>query len=123
MKYNKSRSLALSLRYAFSGIRHTLKAERNFKIHCVCGAAAIISTIMLPVDTLHTFMVIYAIFSVLCLELINTAVEALTDLYCGESLTALAKIAKDCAAGAVLLASLQAVLIAILVARHIIYRV
>ena len=119
MKPNKSKSLPDSFSHAWRGIRHAVAMERNFKIHLVFAVAAAILCILLPVDPIHSFMVMYAIFFILCMELINTAVEAMIDLYCGKKLTPLAKIAKDCCAGAVLLASIQAVLVGVIVAQHI----
>jgi len=122
MKPQKSQSLPDSFKYAWSGIRHTIANERNFKIHMLCAVLAVIFCIILPVDSVHGFMVIYAIFFVLCMELINTAVESLVDLYCGQNINPLAKVIKDCCAGAVLLASIQAVIIGVIVALHILSR-
>ena len=122
MKPKKSQSLSESFKYAWNGIRHTITNERNFKIHIACAILAAILCIVLPIDGIHSFMVMYAIFFVLCMELINTAVEALVDLYCGQSIHPLAKIAKDCCAGAVLLASIQAVIVGVIVAHHILSR-
>ncbi|MCL2398684.1 MAG: diacylglycerol kinase family protein [Defluviitaleaceae bacterium] len=119
MKPHKSKSIPDSFAHALNGIRLTVARERNFKIQIAFAIVAAIVCIILPVDFFHTFMVMYAIFFVLCMELINTAVEAIVDLYCGKNISPLAKIAKDCSAGAVLLASVQAVLVAVMVARHI----
>jgi len=123
VKPHKSKSVAESFSYAWGGIRHAVAGERNFKIHIMLAAAASVICIVLPVDSIHRFMVMYAIFFVLCMELVNTAVEALADLYCGKQLSPLAKIAKDCCAGAVLLASVQAVLVAIIVGGHILMQI
>lgn len=120
MKAQKSKSTRESFAHALRGIRHAINTERNFKIHIACAVAAAIICILLPVDTIHSFMVMYAIFFVLCTELINTAVEAMIDLYCGKQISPLAKVAKDCCAGAVLLASIQAIFVAVIVAQHII---
>ena len=122
MKSNKSKSIPHSFANAWRGIRHTIINERNFKIHIIIAIFAAILCILLPVDSIHSFMVAYAIFFVLCMELINTAVEAIIDLYCGKNMHPLAKIAKDCCAGAVLLASIQAVFVGVIVAQHIISR-
>ena len=117
---NKSKSLSESFAHAWHGVRHAITSERNFKIHILFAIAAAVLCILLPVDNVHAFMVMYAIFFVLCMELINTAVEAMVDLHCGKKITPLAKIAKDCCAGAVLLASIQAIFVGIVVAQHII---
>jgi len=122
MKPQKGQSLPDSFKYAWDGISHAIAHERNFKIHIICAIVAIILCIILPVDTIHSFMVVYAIFFVLCMELINTGVEALVDLYCGQNISPLAKIAKDCCAGAVLLASVQAVIVGVIVVQHILSR-
>ena len=115
----KKQTVLSSFKNAWQGIFYALRRERNFKIHIFFAIAATVICIILPVDTFYSFMVIYAIFFVLCTELINTAVEAVVDLHCGDTFNPLAKIAKDCCAGAVLLASIQAVVIAIIVAMHI----
>ena len=51
------------------------------------------------------------IFSVLILEILNTAIESLVDLVVKKKFSKLAKIAKDCSAGAVFLASINSVII------------
>ena len=119
MKPEKSQSLPESFKYALAGIRYAIIHERNFKIHIVCVIIAAILCVILPIDGIHSFMVMYAIFFVLCMELINTAVEALVDLFCGQKMNPLAKIAKDCCAGAVLLSSIQAVIVGVIVVRHL----
>ena len=111
--------MAKSFSNAWQGLVHAALKERNFKIHLCFAIVAIIICFVLPVDTIHQFMVMYAIFLVLCTELINTAIEAAVDLHCGTNIHPLAKIAKDCSAGAVLLASIQAVIIAAIVGMHI----
>jgi len=118
----KSRNFAESLRHAWRGIRHAITHERNFKIHIFFAFAAAVFCIWFRVDGFHSFMVLYAIFSVLCMELINTAVEAIVDMYCGQKPNHFAKIAKDCCAGAVLLAAIQAVLVAVIVGQYLLTR-
>jgi len=115
----KKQTMLRSFMNAWQGILHAARKERNFKVHIIFAVAAVAICIILPVDTIYRFMVMYAIFFVLCTELINTAVEAAVDLHCGQTFSPLAKIAKDCCAGAVLLASIQAVFVAIIVAKHI----
>jgi len=116
---SERQSLLHSFKNAWQGILHAARKERNFKIHIFFAIFAAAICIILPVDTIYRFMVMYAIFFVLCTELINTAVEAVVDLHCGQTFSPLAKIAKDCCAGAVLLASIQAIFVAVIVAKHI----
>jgi diacylglycerol kinase len=118
----KNKTFIASLIYAVQGIRHALARERNFKIHIICGIAAVLACIILQVGVNMFIWVVFAIFSVLCAELFNSAVEALTDLACGSQLHPLAKIAKDTAAAAVLLASVQALAVAVTIAVTVIGR-
>lgn len=116
----KNRSWLESFGHAFDGIWNTLKSERNFRIQFFFGIIAVIGCIIFRVDTWQFVLVAFAIFFVLAMELVNTAVEALTDLYTGGELHPLAKRAKDCAAAAVLLASVFAIIVGVVVAISII---
>ena len=110
-----------SLANAFQGVRHALARERNFRIHIICGILAVAACIVFRVETYLFVWVVFAIFCVLIAELINSAIEALTDLI-SESKHPLAKIAKDTAAAAVLLAAAQALVAALIVAVSVIGR-
>ncbi|MCL2047191.1 MAG: diacylglycerol kinase family protein [Defluviitaleaceae bacterium] len=106
----KNPSFLTSLGHAFAGIRETAARERNFRIQIVMGILAILVCIVFQVDALLFVLVAFAIFFVLAMELVNTAVEAVVDLASAKT-HPLAKIAKDAAAGAVLLASAFAVIV------------
>jgi len=118
----KSRSVMKSLTYAFTGIRATAFRERNFRVQIIVGILAIICCIIFQVDALMFVLVAFAIFFVLAMELVNTAVEAVIDLTTGGRAHPLAKIAKDASAGAVLLASAFAVVVGGAVAWSVIGR-
>lgn len=111
----KNAPLAESIKNAFNGFTNTLKNERNFKIHVFAAVCAVFASFVLKVDALSFAAVIFAISAVLTAELINTAVEAMIDLYCGEVKNSFAKTAKDAAAAAVLIASVFAVIIGLIV--------
>jgi diacylglycerol kinase len=85
------------------------------------GILAITACIIFQVDALLFVLVAFAIFFVLAMELVNTAVEAVVDMVSAKT-HPLAKIAKDAAAGAVLLASAFAVVVALTVATVVIGR-
>jgi len=121
-KSRKSRSWAESFNYAFTGIRAAAARERNFRIQIFLGIAAVIACIIFQVDAWHFVLVAFAIFFVLAMELMNTAVEAIVDLVTGGKPHKLAKIAKDAAAGAVLLAAAFALVVAAVVATAVIRR-
>ena len=119
---HKNPSLPKSFRHAWLGICHAFTNERNFRVHTVFAIMAATFCILFRLEALYSFMVMYAVFFVLCMELVNTAVETVIDLICGQKDHPLAKIAKDCCAGAVLLASLQAILVAAIVLQHLLTR-
>lgn len=96
-----------SARFAVAGIRHGWATQRNFRIEVVLGAVAILTALWLRAPLAP---VLLACGLVLGLELMNTALEALVDLVSPEP-HPLARVAKDAAAGAVLLACAFAVLV------------
>jgi len=118
----KNRNWRESFGHAKDGIVNTIKKERNFRIQIFMGILAVIACIILRVETWQFALVVVAIFFVLAMELMNTAIEALTDLSCKGKIHPLAKIAKDAAAGAVLLASALALIIGTIVAVSVIGR-
>jgi len=118
----KCRTWLESFRHALEGITSTIKRERNFRIQICMGILAVILCIIFRVETWQFLLVGFSIFIVLAMELMNTAIEALTDLSCKGKIHPLAKIAKDAAAGAVLLASIFAVIVGAVVAWSIIQR-
>ncbi|WP_281672116.1 diacylglycerol kinase family protein [Pseudoramibacter alactolyticus] len=100
--------LKRSFSYAFEGVFYVWRTQPNMKIHSVMGTLAIILGFALHISAAEWLALIIVIGFVLILEVINTAVETLVDLYTEEYLT-LAKHAKDTAAGAVLLMALVSV--------------
>ena len=99
---------------AGSGILETLRRERNMKIHAVVAAAAVVLCIVLRVSALGAAAVVLCIGAVMALECVNTAVEAVVDLVSPEW-HELAKLAKDAAAGATLIAAVMSVVVGVLV--------
>lgn len=96
-----------SARFAVAGIRHGWATQRNFRIECVLGGLTLLAALWLRTPIAP---VLLACGLVLGLELLNTALEALVDLVSPEQ-HRLAKVVKDTAAGAVLLACVFAVLV------------
>ena len=109
-----SKNLFYSFKYAFKGINYSFTNERNFRIHIFLGFVSTILGIVLKISSTELAILILTIAAVLILELINTSIEAVVDLTIGRRFHPLAKIAKDCSAAAVLIASISALLIAIL---------
>jgi len=112
----KNRKWSESFGHALDGIANTARRERNFRIQITIAVLAIALCLIFRVEIWQLMLVATAIFFVLAMELVNTAVEAAVDLSCGGRLHPLAKIAKDAAAGAVLLAAAFAVVVGVVVA-------
>lgn len=108
----KEKPLLKTLSYGFNGILYTLKYERNMVIHFLVMILVIIAGIVFKI-TFVEWGVCFVLFAlVLSLELMNTALENVVDLVTEEK-KAKAKVAKDAAAGAVLVAAIFAVIIGI----------
>ena len=109
--YRTSKNILRSFRYAFSGIKYTFKNSRNFRIQVLFAFLSLILGSILDLDKSDYLFLLMAIFSVLILEILNTSIESLVDLIVKKKFSNLAKIAKDCSAGSVLLASINSVII------------
>jgi diacylglycerol kinase len=110
----RSPSLFASFRFAFEGIAHAFRTQRNFRIHSAITAAVVIAGLALGLAAEQWAILALAIGLVFQAELINTAIEAITDRASPE-LHPLAKAAKDCAAAGVLVTAATAVIVGLLV--------
>jgi len=100
--------------YAFQGVVHALRTHRNMRIHVVIAAAVLIAAIFLGVSRLELIALLLSITFVLVAEMVNTAIESAVDV-ATTSFDPMAKLAKDVAAGAVLIASVNAIAVGYLV--------
>ena len=107
MKKQKKDPIAKSFGYAFQGIFTCIKKERNMKIHVAAAILVVILGSILKLSVTEWCICLVLFGMVMSLELVNTAVEAVVDLVTKER-HPLAKIAKDTAAGAVLIAAIMA---------------
>lgn len=103
-----------SLNWAFDGVIHVLRSERNMRIHFAVATLVLIFAFSYGVTKLELMALLVAISFVLITEMVNTAIEATIDI-ATTAFDPLAKVAKDIAAGAVLIASVNAVMIGYLV--------
>ena len=102
--------LPKSFHYAADGIREAVKNEPNFRFHLLAAIFVIIAGLKLGLSQPEWFAIGFSIFFVIILELVNTSLEAITDLV-SPKFHSRAKVAKDVAAAAVLLASIFALII------------
>jgi diacylglycerol kinase (ATP) len=103
-----------SFNYAFEGIIHVLRTQRNLRIHFAVAVVVIVFALIVNVTKLELIALLISITFVLIAEMLNTAVEAAIDI-ATTSFDPMAKLAKDVAAGAVLIASVNAVAVGYLV--------
>ena len=100
-------SLIDSFNYAFEGIIHVLRTQRNLRLHFLAAILVFAAAIALGVSRLQLIALVLAIAFVLVAEMLNTAIEGVIDVST-TSFDPNAKLAKDIAAGAVLIASVAA---------------
>ena len=107
-------SIIESFNYAFEGIIHVLRTQRNMRIHFAVALIVLIAGLAVDVSRLELIALLLAIAFVLIAEMLNTAIEAAIDV-ATTSFDPMAKLAKDIAAGAVLIATVNAIAIGYLV--------
>jgi len=105
-------SLLTSWLTAGVGFVYAVRTERNVAIACGFIVLAVIISAILQVSFIEWAIVVLCCGLVLTTELLNTAIEAVTDLACNEEIHPLAKTAKDVAAGATGAASVSSLIVA-----------
>jgi diacylglycerol kinase (ATP) len=103
-----------SFNYAFEGIIHVLRTQRNMRIHFLIAVVVLVLALVVNVSKIELIALLISITFVLIAEMLNTAVEGAIDV-ATSSFDPLAKLAKDVAAGAVLIASINAIAVGYLV--------
>lgn len=98
-------SLQKSFIYAWEGLSYAFHTQRNFRLHTIAGTIAIALAFYLQFRLEQIAILLLTIGFVVGAELLNTAIESVVDLTVQNSYHELAKIAKDCAAGAVLVSA------------------
>ena len=109
-----AKDLPTSFLYAAKGLGYAFVTQRNFRIHVCFALGAFGLGFFLGLNKTDLAIMALTATSVLVVELLNTAIESVVDLAIGKRFHPLAQIAKDCSAGAVLVASISSVLIAVL---------
>lgn len=110
----KTHSFWHSLRCAFAGLRDVVRSGRNAKIHVGIALAVIVSGCFLKISRTDWAILLLTIGAVFAAEAANTAIESVVDLVSPEH-HELARRAKDCAAGAVLVLAIMAVAVGLLI--------
>lgn len=108
------RSTLKSFTFAFEGIVHVLRTQRNMKIHFAAALLVLAASLFFDLSRIELIALLLTISFVLVMEMLNTAVEAAIDTF-GTAFDPMAKIAKDVAAGAVLISAVNALAVAYLI--------
>ena len=107
-------SVIESFNFAIEGVIHVLRTQRNMRLHFAAAVVVIVVAVAVGVSKIELSVLLISIAFVLVAEMINTAVEGTIDA-ATTSFDPMAKLAKDIAAGAVLIASVNAVAVGYLV--------
>ena len=112
---DKNKTFIQSLGHALDGIKRLLLEERNFRFDLIMAILVLALAVIMRININEWLWLFAAFFSVIGSEVLNTIVENVVDLIVGHHFDALAKRAKDVAAGGVLLSALFAVIIGMLI--------
>jgi len=107
-------SVIESFNFAIEGVIHVLRTQRNMRLHFAAAVGVIVVAVAVGASKIELSVLLISIAFVLVAEMINTAVEGAIDA-ATTSFDPMAKLAKDIAAGAVLIASVNAVAVGYLV--------
>lgn len=107
-------SLNCAFACAWAGLAQAIRSQRNMKVHLVMATLAVVLGVVLEIDAASWTAIVVVIAVVLSAECLNTAIEAVVDLV-SPDYHGLARRAKDCAAGAVLVCALAAVVVGLII--------
>ena len=109
-KIKKEKSFIHSFNYAVQGLIYSLISQNNMRFHYVIATVVIIAMLFFDLTRIESAAILISVSLVIITELINTAIESAVDLITDEH-HELAKIAKDVAAGAVVVSAVNAVFV------------
>lgn len=110
----KSMGVLHSFRFAIQGLTHSIVNERNMRIHVFISMVVVIVGFLVRLSSVEWLFILFAIFGVFTLELLNTALERIVDLVT-EDYHPLAKQAKDIAAAAVFVYALLSIMVGMII--------
>lgn len=111
---SKTKKLINSFKYAIEGIISSFKTERNMKIHIFIMILVIIAGIILKISALDWIILVIMFALVISAELFNTTFETVVDMITKER-NEKAKLAKDIAAGAVLVLAIGSIIVGLII--------
>lgn len=112
--HKKGNSEWKSFGYAFRGILYNCKTQKHFRFHLLASMLVLLAAAWLGLERWEWAILLLTISSVMAAEAINTAVELVVDL-AEPNFNPQAGLAKDVAAGAVLITAIAAVAVGIII--------
>lgn len=104
----------ISFKNALAGLGFAFRTQRNFRLMIILAVLVLGASLILGLSLVETAILIWTIFVVLVAEMVNTALESVTNLVTQEWRQE-AKIAKDISSGMVLLSVISSIIIGILI--------
>lgn len=116
----QSRSFDKSVLYALNGIRLAFRSQRNFRKHILIAVLTLTIALCMRVSAIEFCLILFSNCLVLITEMMNSVIEFVIDAYYKNKWAKLAKLAKDIAAGAVLIsATISAIIFFIIMANKV----
>lgn len=110
----KSKNIVNSFKYAIMGILSSLKSERNMKVHFFFVVAVVVLGFIYKISLNEWIFCLICFAFVITAEMINTAIEIVTDLAMPK-INEKAKLAKDISAGAVLVSAIISIIVGLII--------
>ena len=110
----KRQNFSNTFKNARKGMRLTLKSERNIRVHFFVATLVLIAAFCLDFSIEKFCIIIMAIAAVISAEMINSAIEFSLDAIFHNRYSRMVGMAKDIAAGAVMVVTISAVIIGVL---------
>jgi undecaprenol kinase len=110
----KYRRLAKSFFYSYKGILRVFREEQNIKIQIILAIAVIALGLFFKISLLEWCILIIVITLVILAEIINSAVERITDMF-KPRIHEYVKVVKDITAGAVMITAISAMIVGVLI--------
>ena len=110
----KNKNFFEALKNSINGLIYAIKEQKNLKIQLFIALIVMILSIVLKINKIEILFVCISICFVVFAEIVNTSIEKVVDLVT-EEYNEKAKLAKDIAAGAVIISSLNAVIIGMII--------
>lgn len=104
-----------SFGFAGEGIKYAFYHEQNIFVMIIAGIIAVTLGIIFDITYTERLVILVLIGIILAMEMMNTAIEACVNLHDGDKKSHYGKVAKDCASGAVAIASIFAFIIGLLI--------